>query len=291
MITFEEITATAPRTRYHYSRHVFLPNLNTHPVFSPEYWACEEEFGWMCSCSVHMDDKPKVVGLAKKLEAALIADLNHPDISRLIAEIKSYRLKPSSEYTAEDTWRENAFALSTYSGPRDVVSRIVKYLRRYRGNVLEALCGHTTYFQPQEGVIVTALDGCRESLERYPEPTRRRIVCDLDQLEHDGDLPFESNSFDAISICFGHKYPKFFEQLLRAFRKILKPGGKLGFIENPSSEYSKYTHRAFLPELAGEPLISEGFKDVKVKRLRFSPKVWNPGNPLNHFYHLEGTNP
>ena len=49
-------------------------------------------------------------------------------------------------------------------------------------------------------------------------------------VQGDGEnLPFEDNSFDALTISYGFRNIGHFEQAMAEFNRVLKPGGRFGF--------------------------------------------------------------
>jgi SAM-dependent methyltransferase len=185
--------------------------------------------------------------------------------------------------TPRDTWENGAYQLTKYHGCDLILASLWKELSSYTGEILEAMCGHISYFAETENTSVTALDYCRASLERYPFPKRRRVCCDLDRIRNGTQLPFETAQFDVVSICFGFKYPEDIHSLGREFRRIIKPGGTLSFIENPTHQYQALIKRQFSPELAQEILLSCGFKSVKVKTIPIRDRNLYTGE----FFHTE----
>ncbi|MEN9605049.1 MAG: hypothetical protein RJB39_734 [Candidatus Parcubacteria bacterium] len=289
-IDYKEVVAVADRKPLQESRMILLPNISRHLFGSPEGMEEMATQAWMSSFTVHKKDAERAKELAIELQTAFQADPDGSDVIAIITNLQALRLKSMHEYHADDIWRKGAFALTNYTGPPLVKQVIVRRLDRYDGDILEAMCGHTTHIAPSGNKKVVALDGCEASLERYPFPFRPRILCDLDQINEPGkELPFSTGYFDAISICFGFKYPEHLDLLLREFHRILKRGGKMSFIENPESEYPQLIHRRFCPITSGDLLQAAGFSGVSTEAIvGYGTTVWNPIY-RGHFFHLEGT--
>lgn len=147
------------------------------------------------------------------------------------------------------------------------------------------MCGHMSYFKESDGRTVTALDYCEISLERYPYPSRRRIQCDLDQLVGGRSLPFfQDEQFDAISICFGYKYLKDIDTVVREFRRILKVGGVLSLVEGSRHGYEHLFVRQFNTRMIRDGLISNGYGRVDIKKIHVPG--WDE-DVSGAFYHIE----
>jgi SAM-dependent methyltransferase len=268
-------------------RWVALPRLTLAAFRTPEHDQWVEDNGWMVDYSVFMDDKEKAKGLAEKLQEAFLQNPSHPDIPSLVSELWRLRSKSLEERTALEYWTHSAYQLADYCGGFDPYNTIRGRLKGYSGEILEAMCGHITYFGESSKRNVIALDYCRTSLERYPFPHRRRIQCDLDQVSGTAQLPFFSEgALDAISICFGFKYPRHIEKLVTEFRRILKPSGILSFIENPGHGYENLCLRRFNQKEIRELLKTAGFDSVTISELKI--QGWDEQS-RSPFYHVEAT--
>ncbi len=283
MISYREITEKKIRTITSPDRHVFLPRL-THAEFGTdehEQWVMENH--WMVDYHVFMDDKEKAVELSHQLEQAFLAD-EKEDLQIILEQLKSLRVKPYEQLLPIEVWTRHAYQLAEYAGGGEVRHAITQKLGRYKGAVLEAMCGHTTYFADAPERKVIALDYCLQSLERHPCPHWRRIQCDLNQVTETDTLPFfKEGELDAVSICFGFKYPERIEHLVREFKRILRQGGFLSFIENPCSHYEQLCKRQFVPKHAREILLDAGYRSVTIKKLKVRSSYSYSGN----FYHVE----
>lgn len=149
---------------------------------------------------------------------------------------------------------------------RSMIARMCS--ERYRGRVLEAMCGFNSSFFPSNSREVIAIDGSREMLYRYPFQRRERICADLSKLQASGEcIPcFGASSFSAVVTSCGYKYLSKPELggVLREYRRILKRGGKVVFIENPQRHYASSIKRPFEPDTCAADLRSAGFCQVSV---------------------------
>lgn len=173
-----------------------------------------------------------------------------------------------SSFPPANRWAWNALNLTDYAGDANDFCTIAVSLRPLKGRILEAMCGHHSYFARKSGATITAIDFCRESLLRYPHKSAKRVCCDLNQISGGETLHFfKENYFDAISICFGYKYPDNIDALISEFKRILKSGGKLSFVESAIHSYKELAKRDFSPRLIKRSLHRAGFENVCVTRL------------------------
>lgn len=264
MIQYEEITATAPLEPEYLSRIVILPRPKSPGEERVLELHCDRPYEWMNSYSVHKENKYEAQRLAIQLEEAYAEpNLNHDKIEGIIEKLKELRLKSTGEMTTLERWAHSAYQLADYCGGPNAYREIITRLNGYRGKILEAMCGHMTYFQeiPERNVI--SLDYCAVSLERCRYPQRRRICCDLNQVNGGTALPFfQKEEFDVVSICFGYRYPEYMEPLLVEFHRLLASGGRMSFIENPSHGYPELCKRKFDPGELQRLLVDVGFRNV-----------------------------
>ncbi len=241
----------------------------------------------MTNYQVLADDKPKAVELSRELYSLLTQNSNDPKIEGVISELKALKVKDRNQFTAIDTWKSNAQQLVNFAGDREVWESIMLRLDKYKGTILEAMCGHSTYyFEEKSDRTIIALDYCLESLEKYQRPARRRILCDLNQIKRGVHIPFfEEKSLDVISICFGFRYPTHIVPLVKEFRRILKPGGTLSFIENPGHGYPELCKRNSKTDKITSLLRRCGFQTVTCHNLVMPSSVFDPSR--NNFYHVE----
>jgi len=245
-MVYKEITETAERKVVYPNKFVALPHLTNAPFPSKDHDQWVRDNWWMVDYSVFMADKEYAMKLAEDLCAAFSESPNHPNIPEIVKKLRALRVKDQCERTTLDIWMHSAYQLASYCSDIYVKKAILECLAKYNGSILEAMCGHDSYLEDKDGRIITALDYCEISLLRYPYPSRRRILCDLNQISDETRLNFfERGQFDCISICFGYKYPRSISRLVREFSRILKPGGKLSFVENPESGYTRCVKRQF----------------------------------------------
>ena len=285
MIKYKEITTSVERKPLFTDRMVTLPRLTNAPFSSEEHEQWVKDNWWMVDYVVFMDHKERAKQLAAELQQAFSENPNHPNIPGILEELKRMKLKSRGEMNPLEIWTRSAYQLAGYAGTLDVIQAIENRLDRYSGTILEAMCGHSSYFRESDKRSVIALDYCRISLERYPYPTRRRIECDLNQVQGKTSLSFfQDEQFDTISICFGFKYPEHISPLMREFRRILRKGGVLSFIENPHHAYEDLCKRQFSKKRVRELLLRNGYRSATIRELRVPN--WN-NYYRGKFYHVE----
>jgi len=285
MIKFKEVTKTKERKFNHPYRNVVLPRLTQHPFGTEEHNEWIFENMWLVNFSVRDYNKAQAVQLAFELDSVYKANPEDPKIKEILAELRGMRINTFGDKSALETWELGAYQMVNYCGCPNVWDLIAHEIDLYSGEVLEAMCGHHSYFLTEkEGRNITALDYCEESLEKYSHPARRRICCDLNQINGNNTLHlFQDESFDVVSICFGYKYVKHILNLLREFHRILKPDGVLSFVENPRSGYEQFYKRQFRVDNAEKLLLKAGFKHVTFKEFKRVGDLVNN----NIDYHLE----
>lgn len=285
MIAYNEITTVTERKITYPDRYVVLPRLTNAPFPSKEHEQWVQENWWMVDYSVFMDNKPEAEELAKQLQQAFSENSAHADIPKILDRLRVLRVRDVDKMTPLEYWTRSAYQLANYCGDREVFEVIRTRLEGYTGEILEVMCGHTSYFLESPKQKVTALDYCKLSLERYPFPERRRIECDINQVHDGGKLDFfKDEQFDAVSICFGIKYPKYINELVCEFKRILRPSGILSFIENPHHGYTHLYHREFIQKDVRSILSQSGFKSVRIDPIEIP--TWNYAD-RGTFYHVQ----
>jgi demethylmenaquinone methyltransferase / 2-methoxy-6-polyprenyl-1,4-benzoquinol methylase len=122
--------------------------------------------------------------------------------------------------------------------------------------VLDACCGtgDLALVAQKAGGTVTGLDFSERMLERA-----RRKSAEIEWVEGDLlELPFEDESFDAVTVGFGVRNVDDLSRALRELRRVLRPGGRLGILEivrpkGPSSLFYSVWFDRLVP-LAGKVL-------------------------------------
>jgi demethylmenaquinone methyltransferase / 2-methoxy-6-polyprenyl-1,4-benzoquinol methylase len=98
-----------------------------------------------------------------------------------------------------------------------------------RARVLDACCGTggLALAAHKAGGTVTGLDFSGRMLERA-----RRKSAEIEWVVGDLlELPFEDESFDAVTVGFGVRNVDDLARALRELRRVLRPGGRLGILE------------------------------------------------------------
>lgn len=118
-------------------------------------------------------------------------------------------------------WRKKAIGMLKQGNPKQILD-----IATGTGDfAIEALAAN-----PDK---VTGVDISRQMLEIGKEKMKKKGIDNVIHLEY-GDsenLPFESNSFDAITASFGVRNFENLEAGLSEMFRVLKPGGKLMIIE------------------------------------------------------------
>ena len=168
MIIFREVTEVKERKSVFTDRHIPLPRLTTAPFGTPEHEAWVEANWWMVNYSVFMDDKPEAVCLSRELDMVFKENPESLLINELLEKLRKLELKPHHKLSPLERWTRCAFQFIDYTGGYEVHRIISKRLSEYSGAILEAMCGHMSYFDESSRRTVTALDYCAESLKKYP---------------------------------------------------------------------------------------------------------------------------
>lgn len=192
-----------------------------------------------------------------------------------------------------DVWEIGAYGLISYATDLALETAIKLQLSMYRGQkLLEVFSGHDSYFRREKFESITAIDGCKQSLLRYPHTDAVRYACNLDQLNGWTSLQFlESESFDLASICFGYIYPCNIDAVLLELKRVLKPGGMISFVESPMHGYGGLAKREFSLESFLDLIIRAGLKFRRCVELFAPAVVGNEDRRLTlvstDIYHIE----
>ena len=171
-------------------------------------------------------------------------------VRSVLRKMKKYRLKLYRDLTVPELWARTARRMpEDIAGPkkREITALLTS---RAQGRVLETMCGFNSYFAPSEQIReVIALDYCREMLERYEYPERKRILFDIERVVKGERMDFfRPKSFQTIG-CWGSNYLSDPMLIFAEFRRLLSEEGTLVILEN----------------------TEEGYRDSGLKRL-FDPK-------------------
>lgn len=288
MVHYEIITEIVERKSTYPYRAVSLPRLTHADCGSDEFHAWCKENWWMVDYCVTIPNKDRAKELALNLWSLWTKNPQDTEIPVVIQRLKNLRAKDPSNFNALEQWSWGAIQMTNYAGDQGDWQAIWSALDVYKGDVLEVFCGHHSYFKSSDSRRITAIDYCAESLLRYTHPSALRICCDLNQVDDGEILPFlESATFDAVSVCFGYKYPASILSLMSEFRRILRPGGKLSFIEGKGHEYAKYKVRAFSIAAVKQELTACGFKKVVSRKLKIEEEFTSSVD--SKLYHIEAT--
>jgi len=258
------VTNVKPRKSEYPERHINIPPLEPQPeCYEPEYLSWYENYA---NFSVHSSNLP----LAKKLVEKMWIAFKSKDFEKakkIFEELQPLKVVPYEKRTAQEKWAHMMVQL-----PGDIGGPNKKAIRealseKCKGNVLEAMCGFNSYLTPSPDRKVTAMDYCREALERYAHPERTRILFDLNGINGNGIGFFQEGKFNAITICFGFQYLDHPEVVFREFNRILSKEGKLFLVENPRQHYEDMACRPFSPKSCCSFLLQASFKTINVEEL------------------------
>lgn len=185
---------------------------------------------------------------------------NFKEAKRIVDELVRICEIPYEKKTDLEKWAHSAVQMpGDIGGPRkeDVKEFITS---RARGKVLEAMCGFNSYFAEAENISeVVALDFCKEMLERYEFPKRKRILFDLEKITNEKKLAFFKNEeFNTIG-CWGSNYLKNPVLVFAEFYRILSKHGKFLIHESTSEGYPDQIKRYFNPQECSEFMQQAGF--------------------------------
>ncbi len=288
MVQYQVIEETVERKSTYPYRAVSLPRLTHADCGSDEFQTWCRENWWMVDYNVTIPNKDKAKELSLSLWSLWTKNPQDVEIPVVIQKLKDLRAKDPSTFSALEQWSWGAIQMVNYAGDRGDWQAIWSALDVYKGDVLEAFCGHHSYFKSSDDRRIIAIDYCAESLLRYSHPSALRICCDLNQVNDGVELPFlKSKSFDTVSICFGYKYPQNILSLMSELRRVLRPGGKLSFIEGKGHEYAKHKVRTFSIAAMKRELTACGFKTVVSSKLEIEEAFKGFGD--SKLYHIEAT--
>ncbi|MBI2583049.1 MAG: methyltransferase domain-containing protein [Candidatus Aenigmarchaeota archaeon] len=201
-----------------------------------------------------------------------------------LQEMKRNCMPNFEERPDAEKWAVMGMQLPGDWGPRDKKKLKDILTVRARGMVLEAMCGFRSYFGESDSISeVVALDFCRELLERYSYPERRRILYDLERVARGERMDFfEDGSFQTVGVCFGMDYLSDPVPVYREFHRILSKDGLLLVVGGTTHGYKDVLKRSFNPELCAQMQKSAGF-ETKLEHLPLKTE-WE----LGEYYLVEG---
>jgi len=287
MVQYKIVADYTDRVPVYPTKMIQIPRLTKAKLGDDEYYTWELQNSWANDFNVWPEDRSYAKRLAEELyyRWQIVDDVSDSEIVRIVAELKKMRVNDDLQRSALEQWEWYSRQLIDYSGSTALSVHITSRLSQYQGDILEAFCGHNSYFGVSKERTITALDYCEGSLRRYVHSDAKRICCDLNQVEQVGDLSFlDDRSFDVISICFGYKYPHDVVLLMSEFKRILRLGGVLSFVESEMHEFPRLKQRKFNEYLIQNDLNAAGFSKIEVdpicgvsgdSRLNESELVWH----------------
>ncbi len=213
-----------------------------------------------------------------------ILEKNETKATKTFSEMRSYCQKNFEDLTPTERWAHTALQLpGDIGGPKK--KEIAKIITsKARGAVLETMCGFNSYFNNSSQIdSVTVIDYCREMLERYKFPKRRRILYNLEKVNRGKKMNFfEDCCFDTIG-CWGTNYLSRLKPVFAEFYRILDHGGNVLVLENTHEGYHELVKRYFNPNRCATQLKIVGF-NVTITHLRQLKTKWCFGE----YYLVEG---
>ena len=181
----------------------------------------------------------------------------------------------------------SSFGLTKHMGGLEATKELVRLCHIDRDSrVLEIGSGvgiTSCYLAKEVGCKVVAIDISSEMLRRAKERIRRKGVMDRVELvvADAQELPFMDNSFDAVICESVLVFIRDKHKAVNEFKRVLKPGGYVGFnevtwIEDPPRELVEYLSTAlggarFLAPEEWRSLLEEsGFSNIIVRIYRTS---------------------
>jgi len=242
------VTKVAERKSFYPERRVTLPFPEPPQIWNKDYLKWRKLNGWRIDYSVHKNNLEEAKRLADRLWK-LQKNKNPKEEKEIIKQLKKIRAKPWKKRTNLEEWVHMAVQMPTdIGGPNK--EKIKQFLtERARGRVLESMCGFNSYFGEASNISeVVVLDYCREMLERYPYPHRKRILYDLERVVNGETINFfPDESFQTVG-CFGSNYLSDVVPVFREFGRILSTDGKLLIVESTTEGYRNLIKRHFKPE-------------------------------------------
>jgi len=266
------VTDVKERWSYWPWKHITLSIFEPRPKDFDAQIKWEMKYDWALKYRVHENDAKEARKLSKQLHNLKIdplPDSDHPIIQRL----KEIKLKNSEEITEAEQWGRMAIQMPGDWGPvgDDKKYELKKILtNRAHGKVLEAFCGFNSYIGLSKNITeVIALDFCKEALELYEYPERKRILYDLERVVNGEKMNFfEDGSFQTISITFGVNYLTDPVPVLAEFYRILSSDGQLLIVGGTTQGYADLLKQGFFkPDVCKEKMKAAGFS-VRVKHLK-----------------------
>lgn len=208
------------------------------------------------------------------------------EVDVLLPQIEKLCVKSYSEKTEAEKWGDMAVQLPGDWGP---IGENKQKLKRMItgcsfGRVLEAMCGFRSYIDESSRITeVVALDFCREALERYDYPERKRILYNLeDVVKGDRMEFFRDKSFQTVGVFFAINYLTDPKSVHREFHRILSDDGQLLIVGGTAQGYSDLLKRNFNPEDCSKAIEAAGFS-TKIEHLPLKTE-----HELGEYYLVEG---
>lgn len=225
---------------------------------------------WMLSYTVRDDDKIHAKQLSIDLYLLLEkgTKVTSIKVQKILNELFELRELTSEEMTPLQRWDSTSESM-----PGDIAGNYKKQTseiltEKCTGEILESMCGFNSYIFPHLDKNVTAQDYSQGMLTKYEYPKRRRLQFNLNGLPRK-KLLITNEYFDTITFVKGYKYIKSINQLFSEFNRLLKPNGKLIFVESPSAGYRDLTVRKLNILKCKDELTKNGFEINNINHLRF----------------------
>jgi len=199
-------------------------------------------------------------------QAVIRADglLKQGKIAEAVEYVHENAHKKYQDRTTEGKWKyytERQLAECAGSEGEDIKHLRSLLTNRASGDVLEAMCGYTSYFGDNPKINnVIAMDFCQEALELYDRPGATKVLFDLESIDDENGVDFiPDSSINTASISFGVDYLSKPLAVYEEFRRLLAPGGKFFIVGASHQGFPDLQKRDFCPAFHARLLKQVGF--------------------------------